>query len=106
MTAKPLAHTLNLSLRVFCLVLAGGFHAVGPESQGQSGWVPLFNGKDLEGWTPKITGYEAGENYGNTFRVENGVLKVVYDKYPEFGGRFGHLFSKHKYSSYRLRIEY
>jgi hypothetical protein len=43
---------------------------------------------------PQIAGYEVGVNYGDTFRVENGVLKVVYDKdkYPTFDGRFGHLF--------------
>jgi hypothetical protein len=89
-----------------CLVLAAGIDAVGQEDGGKSGWVSLFNGKDLEGWTPKIKGYEAGENYGDTFRVEDGVLRVSYDRYPGFDGRFGHLFSKHKYSSYRLRIEY
>jgi hypothetical protein len=89
-----------------CLVLAAGINAVGQEDEGKSGWVSLFNGKDLDGWTPKIKGYEVGENYGNTFRVEDGVLRVSYDQYPSFDGRFGHLFSKHKYSSYRLRIEY
>ena len=47
-------------------------------------WVQLFNGKDLDGWTPKITGYPLGENYADTFRVENGVLKVSYDKYAAF----------------------
>lgn len=69
-------------------------------------WVSLFNGKDLDGWTPKITGYESGENYGDTFRVEDGLLKVRYDNYDDFGGRFGHLFYKDKVSHYRLRIEY
>ena len=43
----------------------------------EKGWVALFNGKDLDGWTPKIQGYAAGDNYGDTFRVEDGVLKVV-----------------------------
>ena len=70
------------------------------------GWIALFNGKDLEGWTPKIRGYEAGENYGETFRVEHGVLKVSYDAYPDFGLRFGHLFTKSPYSHYKLRVEY
>src|SRR5258708_2388993 len=88
-----------------CLVLAAGIEAAGQEVAGKSGWVSLFNGKDLEGWTPKIKGYEAGENYGDTFRVEDGVLRVSYDRYPAFDGRFGHLFSTRKYSSYRLRIE-
>ncbi len=70
-------------------------------------WVVLFNGKDLEGWTPKIKGYPAGENFANTFRVEEGLLKVRYDGYDAFGERFGHLFySKKKFSNYRLRVEY
>jgi hypothetical protein len=45
-------------------------------------------------------------NYGNTFRVENGILKVSYDQYTDFGGKFGHLFYKEKYSDYILAAEY
>jgi hypothetical protein len=69
-------------------------------------WIALFNGKDLDGWVPKITGYDAGVNFGRTFRVENGVLKVAYDEYDTFGGRFGHLFFETPFSHYRLAIEY
>ena len=69
-------------------------------------WVQLFNGRNLDGWTPKITGHPLGENWGNTFRVEDGILKVAYDQYDEFGGRFGHLFYKDKFSHYILRVEY
>ena len=46
----------------------------------------------------KITGYPLGENYGNTFRVENGVFKVSYDQYPEFGNTFGHIFYRDRSS--------
>ncbi len=69
-------------------------------------WIQLFNGKDLEGWTPKITGYDVGENYGETFRVVDGLLTVSYDKYYRFDNRFGHLFYKDKFSDYLLRVEY
>jgi hypothetical protein len=69
-------------------------------------WIQLFNGEDLTGWTPKITGYEAGDNFGNTFRVEDGLLKVRYDAYESFDNRFGHLFYKDELSSYKLRVEY
>ena len=55
-------------------------------------WIQLFNGRNLDGWVPKITGYALGENYADTFRVENGVLKVGYDKYTTFDNKFGHLF--------------
>ncbi|NOX54472.1 MAG: DUF1080 domain-containing protein [Planctomycetes bacterium] len=77
------------------------------EDAAQKGqWIPLFNGTNLDGWTPKIKGYALGENFGNTFRVENGVLKVVYDQYDRFNGRFGHLFYKKPFSHYILRVEY
>lgn len=71
-----------------------------------SGWIQLFNGRNLDGWTPKITGHLLGQNFGNTFRVENGILKVSYDRYPEFANQFGHLFYKDKFSHYILAAEY
>jgi hypothetical protein len=70
------------------------------------GWISLFNGKDLEGWTVKIKGYDLGDNFGETFRVEDGVLKVSYDQYEKFDNKFGHIFYKDKFSNYRLRVEY
>ena len=69
-------------------------------------WVSIFNGKDLEGWTPKIRFHKLGENYANTFRVEDGLLKVRYDGYEKFGATFGHLFYKTDFSNYRFRVEY
>ena len=86
-----------------CCLLGGAL--LGQAGEGQ--WVALFNGRNLDGWTPKITGYEAGENFGNTFRVEGGLLKVRYDAYGgRFKGRFGHLFYTKPFSHYRLRVEY
>jgi hypothetical protein len=69
-------------------------------------WTQLFNGKDLEGWEPKITGYELNDNFGRTFRVEDGVLKVAYDQYAKFDNKFGHLFYREKFSHYVLAVEY
>jgi hypothetical protein len=69
-------------------------------------WIQMFNGKDLTGWMPKITGYALGENFGDTFRVENGVLKTAYDKYGKFDNRFGHLFYQDRFSYYRMVVEY
>ncbi|MBY0508295.1 MAG: DUF1080 domain-containing protein [Bryobacteraceae bacterium] len=69
-------------------------------------WLRLFNGKNLKGWTPKITGYAPGENFGKTFRVEDGILKVRYDAYDAFNERFGHLFYKDNFSYYVIAVEY
>jgi hypothetical protein len=80
--------------------------AAAQETTAKEGWISLFNGKDLDGWKPKIKGYDYGENFGDTFRVEDGILKVSYDKYAQFDSKFGHLFYKTPFSHYRLRIEY
>ena len=69
-------------------------------------WIVLFDGKSLAGWTPKIAKHDLGDNFGNTFRVEDGLLKVRYDKYKGFDGQFGHLFYKEPFSYYRLVVEY
>lgn len=72
----------------------------------KEGWIPLFNGRDLEGWTPKIKGHALGENPGEIFRVEDGLLVASHDRHEQFGERFGHLFYKTPYAHYRLRLEY
>ena len=69
-------------------------------------WIQLFNGKDLSDWTVKIRGHKAGVNHNETFSVENGVIKVSYDKYDNFNETFGHIFYKTPFSHYLLRIEY
>ncbi len=70
-------------------------------------WKALFNGTDLKGWKMKIAGFPLGENFGNTFRVENGIISIRYDQYGEnFNNRFGALYFDKKYSNYRLKVEY
>jgi hypothetical protein len=92
-------------LRTILLVVFAATPAFGQEFKPDT-WVSLFNGKDLDGWTPKIRGYKFGDNYADTFRVENGAIKVSYDKYTQFDEKFGHLFYKTKFSHYILRLEY
>jgi hypothetical protein len=106
MPTGPIRPGYPLVAMALGLILAGPLPAAEPDAPEAGRWIRLFNGKDLVGWTPKIRGYEAGENFGDTFRVEDGVLKVSYEKYPSFDGRFGHLFTRQKYANYRLRIEY
>ncbi|MEW6071381.1 MAG: DUF1080 domain-containing protein [Planctomycetota bacterium] len=99
---------------ILVLFLAGLLPACGgssdappaPAASDEARWIPLFNGRDLSGWTPKIAGRALGEDPRRTFRVEDGVLAVRYDGYAEFGGEFGHLFYAHAYSRYRMRVEY
>ncbi|TMJ11493.1 MAG: DUF1080 domain-containing protein [Alphaproteobacteria bacterium] len=75
-------------------------------AEAKEGWRPLFDGHSLSGWTPKITGYAAGQDPLRTFSVQDGAIRVSYARYDGFRGRFGHLAYKTPFSAYRLRFEY
>jgi hypothetical protein len=69
-------------------------------------WQELFNGKNINDWTVKIRTHEVGENFANTFRVEDGLMKVRYDGYTKFDRQYGHIFYKKPFSYYLLQVEY
>ncbi|OAV73269.1 hypothetical protein Barb6_00393 [Bacteroidales bacterium Barb6] len=103
-----MTRTLCMAAVVCCLTACGNKSAnetVGT-AENEPKWESLFNGENLDRWTVKITGYPSGENFGNTFRVEDGLLKVRYDGYDAFNYRFGHIFTDKSYSHYKLRVEY
>jgi Domain of Unknown Function (DUF1080) len=93
---------MNPVVKLFLVIALIGCGPTHPQEE----WIRLFNGKDLDDWEVKIKGHDLNENFGNTFRVENGVLKVSYDRYDSFRAQYGHLFYKRKFSHYRLVVEY
>jgi hypothetical protein len=102
MKLKPLTIISLLLVFSFALITCDS----GEKGEKLDGWVSLFNGKDLKDWKIKIAGHELDDNYKNTYRVENGLLKVSYDGYDQFENKFGHIFYKDKFSHYLLRVEY
>ncbi len=89
------------------LVVLVAVASLGAQAPAGEQWLPLFNGKDLDGWVPKIRGHAVGVNFGNTFRVVDGVMQVGYEAYGDaFGERFGHIFYERPFAYYRLAVEY
>ncbi|MEX2569082.1 MAG: DUF1080 domain-containing protein [Cyclobacteriaceae bacterium] len=72
----------------------------------QAGWRTLFNGEDLNDWHIKISKHELDDNFANTFRVEDGMMKVRYDGYESFDRQYGHIFYNEPFSYYLYRVEY
>ncbi len=100
---------LSRGIRI-CLIV-GLSTLPNPITHGQAGpadggWIQLFNGKDIEDWIVKLNHHDVNDNYRDTFRVEDGLLKVRYDRYDDFGDRFGHLNYKQPFSHYHLAVEY
>ena len=91
----------------FLLIISVGCNqAEKAEKSENEDWVALFNGKDLSGWDLKIAGEPLNENYKNTIRVEDSMLRVVYDEYKTFDDKFGHLYYQQPFSHYKLRFQY
>lgn len=107
LNCHPIMNTRTRRLSAFAFALLALFTlpmiTVGAEKEG---WIPLFNGKDLSGWTPKFTGSPLGVNLLDTFKAEDGILKVSYDQYDKFEERYGHLYTNLAYSHYKFRLEY
>lgn len=89
---------------VFIILLAAACASTKHDSDDQ--WIPLFNGSDLQDWIVKVHHHDAGVNFGNTFRAEDGMIKVRYDAYGDFNDQFAHLYYKQPFSRFHLRLEY
>jgi hypothetical protein len=108
-TRSAIAGKTGISALARC-VIVGSLFLFAPAAHSQDAtseqWIQLFNGRNLDGWIAKVRRHPAGENYANTFRVQDGLLTVAYDDYADFDEQFGHLFYQQPYSHYRLRVEY
>src|SRR6188768_4585280 len=99
------------NLMIFCLLLIILFFQScnnnnGKKEISKEDWEPLFNGKDLTGWDIKIKDHPLNENYKNTFRIEDSMIRVVYSEYEKFDNQFGHLYTHRPYSYYKLKLQY
>lgn len=91
---------------LIAMTLAFTSSATAQKNASHQHWKQLFNGKDIKDWIVKINHHEVGEDPANTFRVEDGMVKVRYDKYDKFNQQYGHLYYKRPYAYYHLKFEY
>ncbi len=105
-------HTLLLVLPLFAFLFGGCGSSTAVTTENnvapdlEADWISLFNGRDLTGWDIKLATRPLHENYRNTFRVEDGLLRISYADYQNFDGLYGHLYYRQPYSHYKLRFDY
>jgi hypothetical protein len=96
---------LSKTFSCFLLIFIGFINVMAQKNTNKEEWIQLFNGKDMEDWDIKIGGYNVNENFGNTFDVEDGILKIAQNK--KLGNKIiGHLYYKQPFSYYKIRFEY
>src|SRR5687768_8430479 len=105
---RPIAAHLGLAATLLGTAACGSADARPTAALGssQQDWIPLFNGRDLDGWDIKFAGHDANVNLHDTFRVQDGVLQVRYDEWTGFNGEFGHIFYRQPFSHYIVAAEY
>ncbi|MGJ8693122.1 MAG: 3-keto-disaccharide hydrolase [Thalassotalea sp.] len=102
LTKRGLKKISSLSTVTTALLLTGIFSAQAASSD----WQSLFNGKDLSNWTVKIHHHDVGVNFADTFRAEDGMIKVRYDKYQDFNQQYGHLYYDQEFANFHLKLDY
>jgi hypothetical protein len=97
----------NSIFSFFFLALSFGCTNKQSDKAEEKEWLSLFNGKDLNDWIIKMNHYDTGIDSANTFRVEDGMVRVSYEKYAhKFQDRFAHMYYKKPFSYYHLIVEY
>ena len=85
------AHGTDLAFRDLYVREIGGAAPGLTDEERAEGFVPLFNGRDLDGWTGNLAGY----------KVEGGAM--VYD--PKSGDKTN-LYTAREYGDFQLRFEF
>ncbi|MCE7053250.1 DUF1080 domain-containing protein [Algoriphagus sp. AGSA1] len=96
----------TILLGILCLAGLGFAFNYAHRETKKPRWQTLFNGKDIDDWSIKIRTHELDYNFANTFRVEDGLMKVRYDGYDQFDQQYGHIFYNKPFSNYLLQVEY
>lgn len=89
MAKKSLSTIAALSLLAFNLSAQTDFGKPLPEKPDKNGWIQLFDGKTLSGWT-------APDDSGG-WKMEKGILKGT--------GAVSHLFSPNEYTNLEFKVE-
>ena len=85
-----------VSIAAVALMLQG---SVADQAVTPAAVTPLFNGRDLSGWTADVPAKDTDASARDSFIVRNGLLVSL-------GTPPGHLLTDRTYRNYRLEVEY
>src|SRR4030095_1407778 len=103
-----------LALKIsLLLVLSIAFHSImiaappqSPLDSNEAGWIPLFNGKNLDGWYTWLPSMGRDNDPDGVFKVDDGVLHILDLPEADQEQEFGYIATNNEYSNYRLRFQY
>jgi hypothetical protein len=87
------------------VLLSGPFIASTEETPSHSGWAPLFNGTNLNGWYIVLRNSKSNDT-NHLVQIENGMLHMYRDAPAGSAQSAGYIVTDKEYSNYHLRLEY
>jgi hypothetical protein len=77
-----------------------------PAVQAADGWVPLFNGRDLNGWYTFLQKHGKNHDPDRVITIEDGAIRLY--KHAEDGAEvvMGYIGTEKDYGDYHLRFQY
>lgn len=87
-----------------CLLLAASAPRSANIFAADDGWIPLFNGKNLDGWYTYLENSGKNNDPNGVFKVENGAIHILDVPAGKFEN--GYLATTEEYSNVRIHAEY
>ena len=78
-----------------------------PSAPAADGWIPLFNGRNLDGWYTflQTSGKDVAQTRGMV-TVENGLLHIMGNEPTTQNAESGYIATTQDYENCRIRVEY
>ena len=105
MKSALLRPSLGLLL-VVCMLSVASAPAASAEKPESEGWVPLFNGKNLDGWYSYLDSSGRNKDPKGVFKVENGMIHILDVPMSDGKSDNGYLATTQDFSNVRIHVEY
>ena len=107
--ARRTGPSIRLPLALIATVVAIGLGGPTPTVRpmpSEDGWMPLFNGRDLDGWYTWLPSSGRNNDPKGVFRVHDEMLHILDVAVGEQDQEFGYVATVDEYAAYRLRFQY
>jgi 3-keto-disaccharide hydrolase len=89
-----------------CILSIPFASAASGEKPDSEGWVPLFNGKNLDGWYSYLESSGKNKDPNGVFKIENGMIHILDVPMSDGKSDNGYLATTQEFSNVRIHVEY